>query len=129
MSGSHRLLEGKQMVAPAYTSKLNDVFDRVYVHGVAEVPRAELLLWHDNLTKVTKKLWRNVQEGWTSRCRDEWGYDKYIPTILRAYNPYTSTYVLIWADDDTTEGRQPWFKPLNEVNERAENEAEEDAEE
>ena len=118
------------MVSPAYATKLNDVFDRLYIHGVAEVPKAELLLWHDNLTKVTKKLWRNVQEGWGRRCKDEWGFDdKYIPTILRAYNPYTSTYVLIWADDELSEEEggkpTPWFKPLNEVDEKAENEAEE----
>jgi hypothetical protein len=116
----------------AYTYKMNEIYDRLYVHGVAELPKADLLLWLDNSTKVTKKTWRNVQEGWNQRCKEEWKYeDDYIPTILIAYNSYTRMYILIWHDDDDLAGGgeqppQPWFKPLTQILEKTEKEEEEE---
>lgn len=114
---------GRKMVSISYTSKLNDVFDRIYVHGVAEVPRAELLLWHDGQQKVTKKLWRKISDAWAERCKDEWEYeDEEIPQLLRAYNGDTRIYYLIWGGEPDADGAiVPWFKPLTEVNEADEN--------
>lgn len=113
------------MVAPAYSSKLNDLFDRIYVHGVAVVARADLQLWHDGQQRITKKLWRNIQDAWTQRCKTEWEYgDNEIPQLLRAYNSDTLTYYLIWGGEPDKTGKiEPWFKPLSEVDETEENQA------
>lgn len=113
------------MVSPLYAQKLNDVFDRIYVHGVAEVPRAELLLWHDNQQRVTKKLWRNIQDTWASRCKTEWDYEE-APVLSRAFVPETRAYVLVWEGerDPQTGEIKRWFRPLSEVDEAEENEDE-----
>lgn len=114
------------MVASTYTSKLNDVFDRIYVHGVAEIARADLLLWHDGQLRVTKKLWRNIQDAWTERCKTQWEYeDVEIPQLLRAYNADTLTYYMVWGGepDEKTGKISSWFKPLTEVDEAEENQA------
>lgn len=105
------------MVSLAYAGKLNDVFDRIYVHGVAEVPRAELLLWHDNQTKVTKKLLRNVQAAWAKRCEEEWEYSPdSIPQLLQAYSSGTRTFVFVWGGNFDDNGVfQSWFRTLGEV--------------
>ena len=113
------------MIALAYTSKLNDLFDRVYVHGVAEVARADLQLWHDGQQRITKKLWRNVNDAWEARCKTEWEYkDGEIPQLLRAYNVDTLTYYFIWGGEPEEKAGKivPWFKPLTEVDETEENE-------
>lgn len=114
------------MVALAYTSKLNDAFDRIFVRGVAEIARADLLLWHDNQQRVTKRLWRNIQDAWEVRCKTQWEYkDAEIPQLLRAYSPETLTYIMIWGGepDEKTGKILPWFKSLAEVDEAEENEA------
>ena len=116
------------MVSFAYSSKLTDVFDRIYVHGVAEVPRAELLLWHDGQQRVTKKLWRKIADAWTERCMEEWEYEEgEIPQLLRAYNGDTRTYYLIWGGEPSEKHGAivPWFKPLTEVDESEENDGDE----
>ena len=111
------------MVALSYSGKLNDIFDRVYVHGVAVVPRAELLLW-EGQTKVTKKLWRDLAEAWAKRCQDEWGFEiKEIPPLLRAWNPEMATYILLWGGTYDDDGKfEPYFKAISEVDEAKENE-------
>jgi hypothetical protein len=103
------------MVNRQYVSKLNDLFDNLWVHGFAAVPRIELLLWHDRQQRVTKKLWRGIQEDWTQLCEDRGCEADKIPQILRAYNRDTKTWLLIWnADyDEETEQFVPWFKPIS----------------
>jgi len=111
------------MVRQAYSFKLNDVLDRLYIHGVASIPREELMLWYD-LERVSKKLWRDVSDSWNKRCREEWEYEPTeVPTLLKAYNPSTRTYHLIFGGepDEKTGKFEPWFKPLNEVDEGGEN--------
>lgn len=108
------------MVAAAYTSKLNDLFDRLYVHGVADVARADLLLWHDGQQRVTKKLWRNINDAWAERCKTRWEYeDGEIPQLLAAFNSDTNVFYLIWGGEPEEKNGKvsPWFKPLGEVGE------------
>ena len=108
-------------------SKLNEVFDRAYIHGVAKVARADLLFWHGQ-TKVTKKLFRNISVAWDERCAVEWEYKKdKLPVLLCAYNEYTLNYFFIFGGlrDEKTKEVDPWVKTLNDFPTKAENDVEE----
>lgn len=106
------------MVSPAYTSKLNDVFDRILTHGVVELPRANILLWNGNQTKVTKKLWRNFHEAWVKRCVEEWEYelDK-VPKLLRAYDENARNFVIVWGGEfnEETGEYDTWLKDFDQI--------------
>lgn len=100
----------------AYFAKLNEVFDRVLVHSVAIVPRAELLHWAGQ-SKVTKRLWRDISAAWEQRCVEDYEYKpKNIPPLKRAWNADTANYILIWGGDyDDEGGFKPYFVNVSEL--------------
>jgi hypothetical protein len=113
------------MLDRQYVPKLNDVFDKVYMYGVAVLPKAELLLWY-NQSKVTKKLARDLNEAFKTRCEEYYGYsaDK-LPRLLVGAASQTQTYALVWEGEfgEESDKFEAWLSPLGEDSKNLENEA------
>jgi hypothetical protein len=98
-------------------SKLTEVFERVYLHGVAPIARIDLLFWHGSeRTKVTKKMFNEIEAAWKEWCKEMYEFKASdVPKLLCGYNPYTLTYVFVFGGfrDEKTKDVISWLRDVD----------------
>lgn len=82
--------------------------ERVIDVGCAEIRRSELLRWFGQ-ERVTKAIWRSINDMWVETCDDDEA-----PLFVGGADSTTETMVFIWGaglsikDEDTC-----WFKSVD----------------